>query len=90
SERIGYVVTNPPYGVRVGQAAKLRDLYARFGQVLRISSPRWRLAILSANPRLDAELRLPLKERLKTQNGGIPVRLLTAEVPAGSNDPAGE
>ena len=90
SERIGYVVTNPPYGVRVGQAAKLRDLYARFGQALRTNSPRWRLAILSANPRLDAELRLPLKERLKTQNGGIPVRLLTAEVPAGSNDPAGE
>src|SRR5207248_2864428 len=50
SERIGYVVTNPPYGVRVGQAAKLRDLYARFGQVLRTNSPRWRLAILSANP----------------------------------------
>ena len=90
SERIGYVVTNPPYGVRVGQAAKLRDLYARFGQVLRINAPRWRLAILSANPRLDAELHLPLKERLKTQNGGIPVRLLTADVPAGSNDPAGE
>ena len=76
--------------VRVGQAAKLRDLYARFGQALRTNSPRWRLAILSANPRLDAELRLPLKERLKTQNGGIPVRLLTADVPAGSNDPAGE
>ena len=66
----------------VGEAAKLRDLYARFGQILRSNYPGWRLAMLSANPRLDAELRLPLNERLQTRNGGIAVRLLTAGVPA--------
>jgi putative N6-adenine-specific DNA methylase len=77
----GHVVTNPPYGVRVGEAQKLRDLYARFGQVLRAKCPGWDLALLSANPRLERELRLGLKERLRTRNGGIPVRLLTANVP---------
>ena len=77
----GSVVTNPPYGVRVGEAARLRDLYARFGQVLRSKCPSWRVTLLSANPRLDSELRLPLREISRTRNGGIPVRILTGEVP---------
>ena len=82
AEGRGSVVTNPPYGVRVGDVARLRDLYARFGQVLRVKCPGWLVVILSANPRLDAELRLPLEELSRTRNGGIPVRLLKAEVPA--------
>jgi putative N6-adenine-specific DNA methylase len=87
SDRLGYVVTNPPYGVRVGEATKLRDLYARFGQVLRSKCPGWRLAIVSANARLDAQLRLSLQERLRTRNGGIPVRFLTADVPVAGGGP---
>ena len=77
----GHVVTNPPYGVRIGEATKLRDLYARFGQVLRAKYGGWELAFMSANPRLEAALRLPLKERLRTRNGGIAVRVLTTSVP---------
>jgi len=80
----GLVATNPPYGVRVGEAERLRDLYARFGQVLRARLAGWRLALLSANPRLDAQLRLPLEEQLRTRNGGISVRLLIGEIPAGN------
>jgi putative N6-adenine-specific DNA methylase len=81
-EKTGFVITNPPYGLRVGEAGKLRDLYARFGQVLRERCPGWRLAMLSANARLDAELRLRLEERAQTRNGGIAVRIMTGEVPA--------
>jgi putative N6-adenine-specific DNA methylase len=77
----GHVVTNPPYGVRVGDVVKLRDLYARFGKVLRTMFPGWQLAMMSANPRLESELRLALSERLRTRNGGIPVRVLMAGVP---------
>ena len=77
----GLVLTNPPYGVRVGEAARLRDLYAKLGQVLRSKCPGWRIALLSANPRLEGELRLKLEERMRTSNGGIPVRLMTAMVP---------
>ena len=77
----GLVVTNPPYGVRVGEAARLRDLYAKLGQVLRTRCPGWRVALLSANTRLETELRLPLEERMRTRNGGIPVRLMISSVP---------
>jgi putative N6-adenine-specific DNA methylase len=80
----GYVATNPPYGVRVGEAMKLRDLYARFGQVLRRSCPGWHLSMLAANARLAGELRLELDARLQTQNGGIPVKLLVGKVPGPS------
>src|SRR5207302_1385915 len=34
-DRPGLVATNPPYGVRVSPESDVRDLYARFGQVLR-------------------------------------------------------
>jgi putative N6-adenine-specific DNA methylase len=77
----GLVATNPPYGVRVGEAERLRDLYAKLGQVLRGKCPGWRVALLSANPRLERELRLPLEERLRTRNGGIPVHLMASRVP---------
>lgn len=76
----GWVVTNPPYGVRVGVPAEIRRLYAAFGRALRERAPGWRLAMLSPEPRLDAitasEAGLRLEERLRTRNGGIPVRVL--------------
>ena len=77
----GLVATNPPYGVRVGEAVRLRDLYAKLGQVLRTRCPGWRVALLSANTRLESELRLPLEERMRTRNGGIPVRLMISSIP---------
>jgi 23S rRNA G2445 N2-methylase RlmL len=41
------VVTNPPYGVRVGDAARVRDLWAQLGHVLRARAVGWRVALLS-------------------------------------------
>ena len=31
---------------------------------------------------MDAQLKLPLRETLKFKNGGIPVRLMRADIPA--------
>lgn len=75
----GLLITNPPYGVRVGERDALRNLYAALGTVLREKRPTWRLAMLSAAPQLDAQLRLPLQEVWRTTNGGIPVRLVTRD-----------
>jgi putative N6-adenine-specific DNA methylase len=78
----GVIVTNPPYGVRVGRSRDLRDLYARLGQVLRRRCPGWRVALLSARAELAAQAKLDLSTALSTTNGGIRVRLLTGGVPA--------
>jgi putative N6-adenine-specific DNA methylase len=77
----GWVVTNPPYGVRVGEADRVRDLWAQLGNVLRERAPGWRVALLSPDPALDRQHRLPLKAVATTSNGGIPVRLMVGDVP---------
>jgi len=80
-EQAGWVVTNPPYGKRVGESAALRDLWARMGDVLRVVAPGWRVALLGPDPALERQLRLPLTPALRTTNGGIPVRVLAGTVP---------
>ena len=76
----GWVLSNPPYGVRVGDADGLRDLYAQFGNVLRKKFSGWRLGILSADRKLEGHLKVPLTPIFETGNGGIPVRFLIADV----------
>ena len=76
----GFVVTNPPYGVRVGDVDRVRNLWARFGQVLRERAPGWRVALLSPDPVLERQLGIPLRLAAQTSNGGIPVRLVVGEV----------
>jgi putative N6-adenine-specific DNA methylase len=71
----GWVVTNPPYGVRVRENKDLRDLYAQFGHVLRARCPGWRVALLCNDDRLLSQTRLPFDNRLPLVNGGIAVRL---------------
>lgn len=80
SEARGWVVTNPPYGVRVGDADRVRDLWAQLGHVLRERAPGWRVALLSPDPALERQLRIPLSVMAQTSNGGIPVRLVVGEV----------
>jgi putative N6-adenine-specific DNA methylase len=77
----GWVVTNPPYGRRVSSGKDLRDLYARLGDVLRRTCPGWRFAILSNDPRLLAVSRLPVSQRISTDNGGLPVSIALGIVP---------
>ena len=76
----GLLLVNPPYGVRVGDSAPLRDLFARLGQVARERCDGWRLGLLSADRALEDQVGLGFEERLKTSNGGIPVRLVVATV----------
>lgn len=77
----GWLATNPPYGVRVGDADRLRDLYAALGRTARARCPGWTLAMVSADPRLEQQVRIPLEEALHTRNGGIPVRFAVGRVP---------
>lgn len=82
----GLLVTNPPYGVRTGDRATLRNLYARFGAVARSAFAGWTCALLSADRTpghdLERQLGLALTPRWRSTNGGIPVRLLAGEISA--------
>lgn len=76
----GWVVTNPPYGVRVGEADRVRNLWARLGQVLRERASGWRVALLSPDAALERQLGIPVRVVAQTSNGGIPIRLVVGQV----------
>jgi putative N6-adenine-specific DNA methylase len=72
----GWMVTNPPYGVRVGDHGALRNLYAQLGNIVRGQARGYTIAFLSSDAMLESQLRLDLEEVFRTRNGGIPVRLM--------------
>lgn len=80
-ESAGWIVTNPPYGVRVGDRKRLRDLYAQFGNVLRAKCAGWDVAMLTSHRELEHQTGLALESTFETTNGGIRVRLMRAHLP---------
>jgi putative N6-adenine-specific DNA methylase len=74
------VVTNPPYGDRVGDRGALRDLYARLGTVARERLPEGTVTLLVAHPEHRRALGLDLAPAFQTENGGIPVVCLSGPV----------
>jgi putative N6-adenine-specific DNA methylase len=80
----GWIVSNPPYGVRVGDSDRLRNLYAQLGNVMRAKCAGWHAALVSADSSLDRHLRLRLEPIVRTSNGGIKVRVLAGTVTSDS------
>jgi putative N6-adenine-specific DNA methylase len=78
----GWIVTNPPYGVRVGDAS-VRNLYAQLGKVGQSIFSGWNVGLLSADPALERQVGIKFDQMFRTSNGGIPVRfVLGAATPA--------
>lgn len=71
----GWVVTNPPYGLRVSANKDLRNLYAQLGHVLRLHCPGWNVAILSNDVKLLGQTALRLDTSFTMVNGGVKVYL---------------
>jgi putative N6-adenine-specific DNA methylase len=77
---VGWIVSNPPYGVRLGSAREANQLMSRFGQTLRQRFGGWHVALL-ASKSSDAAVGFSLETRLRTTNGGLPVQALAGIVP---------
>ena len=78
----GWVVTNPPFGVRVGREKDLRNLYAQFGKVLRSNCPGWQVALLSSSLSLVRNTGLRFDQGISLAHGGLRVRILRGMVEA--------
>jgi putative N6-adenine-specific DNA methylase len=76
----GWLIANPPYGVRVGERDRLRNLYAQLGNVARAKLAGWTVGLLLADRRLESQTGLELRESFATRNGGIPVRMVVGTV----------
>lgn len=72
----GWLVSNPPYGHRVGAEDTVAPLWTRLGATVREWYAGWTVALLSPDPALDRRTGMRLEERFATRNGGLPVRLV--------------
>ena len=80
----GVIITNPPYGVRIGESAALAQLYPKFGDVLKRKFAGWRAYILSADMQLPKLIRLKATRRMPLYNGALDCRLFEYKLVAGS------
>ncbi|MBN1920651.1 MAG: class I SAM-dependent RNA methyltransferase [Anaerolineae bacterium] len=78
---MGWVVTNPPYGVRVSADKDLRNLYAQLGNILRLHCPGWQVALLCNSLPLLQQARLQLEPPQSWVNGGLRVLFARGTVP---------
>ena len=76
----GWVITNPPYGLRLESNRDLRDLYAGLGNILRKQFEGWRIGILCNNATLIGQMKMEIEKSIPLFNGGIPVRLYLARI----------
>jgi putative N6-adenine-specific DNA methylase len=72
----GVIVTNPPYGERLGDREELEALYADLGLRLKQQAPEWTFWLLSGHPELTASLRLKATRRVPVSHGGTDCRWL--------------
>jgi putative N6-adenine-specific DNA methylase len=71
----GIIVTNPPYGVRLGAQQALAEFYPKLGDVLKKQFSGWRAYLLSADMRLPKLIRLAASKRTPLYNGALECRL---------------
>ena len=71
----GIIVSNPPYGVRLGEQEALAEFYPKLGDLLKQQFSGWRAYFLSADMRLPRLIHLAVSKRIPLFNGALECRL---------------
>ena len=71
----GIIVTNPPYGIRLGEQQAMAEFYPKLGDVLKKQFSGWRAYLLSADMRLPKLIHLAASKRTPLFNGALECRL---------------
>jgi putative N6-adenine-specific DNA methylase len=79
----GIIVTNPPYGLRLGERQRLAEFYPKLGDVLKKQFSGWRAYLLTADMRLPKLIRLAASKRIPLYNGALECRLLEYKIVEG-------
>lgn len=72
----GILVTNPPYGERMGDVEKLKFLYQELGDIMKNKFKGWHGYIFTSNPDLAKAVGLRTSRRFVLFNGSLECRLL--------------
>ena len=81
---VGTIVTNPPYGERIGEAEELAEWYPLLGDWLKQNFAGWEAWVISGDPLLPKLFGLKASRRIPLFNGPIETRFLQYKVIAGS------
>lgn len=76
----GLVITNPPYGARLGETAELGPLYELLGDVLKHRFPGWTAWVMCGESKLAKRIGLRPAARHILFNGPIECRLLKVPI----------
>lgn len=72
----GLLITNPPYGERIGRKDSLPQLYRHLGELLHREFAGWQAAILAGDREHGRSLGLRSHKQYQLFNGRLPVTLL--------------
>lgn len=76
----GLLITNPPYGERLGELPELVRLYAQLGEKAKALFPGWTLAVFTGNPDLGHRLGMRAHKQYALKNGALDAKLLLMEI----------
>lgn len=76
----GLLVSNPPYGERLGEEKELKPIYYQLGQVLREEFIGWHVAVITSNAQLAQRIAIRAQKKYKFWNGTIPAELFIFDV----------
>lgn len=76
----GLVISNPPYGERLGDEASLLYLYQNLGERLRQACLGWEAALFTGAPELGKRMGLRSHKQYAFWNGALPCKLLLIKV----------
>lgn len=80
----GTLVTNPPYGQRIGAEREARTLLRRLGERIADLGPSWRVALVLPEGRMARATGLRLRPAFMTDHGGTKIVALTGPARPGS------
>ncbi|OZB59644.1 MAG: 23S rRNA (guanine(2445)-N(2))/(guanine(2069)-N(7))-methyltransferase [Lysobacterales bacterium 14-68-21] len=78
----GLVITNPPYGERLGEREQMPQLYRALGETLRAHFAGWRAAVLAGDVELGRAMPLRADKKYTLYNGALETVLLIFELHA--------
>jgi 23S rRNA G2445 N2-methylase RlmL len=76
----GLIISNLPYGKRVGASIELKEFYRRFGAHLRKKFNGWSFGFVVADKNFEKTAGLKIRKETGFVNGGIRVRFVTGKI----------
>jgi putative N6-adenine-specific DNA methylase len=81
----GVLVTNPPYGKRLGEDEDLKEVYPIWAKHMKESFGGWDTYFLTADLEMPKDMRLKPSKKTPLFNGALECRLFEIKMVAGSN-----